>query len=160
MSRFLWGLHVPSGAVNTVSANTPAITEAAVRLDAAIPWALDASRCGAGKCEVALPNNSALWLQDTGRAGRNSLVLANDNLLHLGLDSAIAAIVLGSASVTTYSAGPFALGGTGGPQLIAGTGAPSAMKPKGTIFIRTDGGVGSTIYVSQGGGTWNAVGGV
>jgi hypothetical protein len=159
-ARFLWGLHVPSGAVNTVSANTPAITEAAVRLDAAIPWSLDASRCGAGKCEVALPNNSALWLQDTGSAGRNSLVLANDNLLHLGLDSAIAAIVLGSASVTTFSAGPFALGGMGGPQLIAGTGAPSATKPKGTIFIRTDGGVGSTIYVSQGGGTWNAVGGV
>jgi hypothetical protein len=48
-----------------------------------------------------------------------------------------------------------------GPLLTAGVGAPGALvQPKGTIYMRTDGGVGTTIYVSQGGGTWNPIAGV
>ena len=47
-----------------------------------------------------------------------------------------------------------------GPQITAGGGVPSATLPKGTLYLRTGGGVGTTLYVSQGGGTWNAVAGV
>ena len=50
--------------------------------------------------------------------------------------------------------------GSGGPNWTAGTGVPVAVQPKGSLWSRTDGGVGSTLYVSQGAGTWNAVAGV
>lgn len=52
------------------------------------------------------------------------------------------------------------VGGSGGPTWTQGTGAPSATQPKGSLYSRADGAVGSTLYVSQGGGTWNAVAGV
>ena len=49
-----------------------------------------------------------------------------------------------------------------GPRIVTGSGAPSVLLAlaKGSIYIRTDGGVGSTIYVTQGAGTWNAIAGV
>ena len=47
-----------------------------------------------------------------------------------------------------------------GPTIRAGAGAASGTQPKGSLWSRTDGAVGSTLYVSQGGGTWNAVAGV
>ena len=47
-----------------------------------------------------------------------------------------------------------------GPTIRSGTGAASGTQPKGSVWMRTDGGVGTTMYVSQGGGTWNAVAGV
>lgn len=52
--------------------------------------------------------------------------------------------------------------GSGGPRITTGSGAPPVILTlaKGSLYIRVDGGVGSTIYVSQGGGTWNAIAGV
>lgn len=52
--------------------------------------------------------------------------------------------------------------GAGGPRIIARTGVPPVILtlPRGTLYLRMDGSVGSTIYVSQGGGTWNAIAGV
>lgn len=49
---------------------------------------------------------------------------------------------------------------TSGPTICSGTGAATGTQPKGSIWMRTDGAVGSTLYVSQGGGTWTAVAGV
>lgn len=51
---------------------------------------------------------------------------------------------------------------SGGPRIVPGTGVPSVLLvlTKGSLYLRTDGAVGSTLYVSQGGGTWNAVAGV
>jgi hypothetical protein len=50
--------------------------------------------------------------------------------------------------------------GTSGPTITTGAGVPATTTPKGSIYFRTGGTVGSTFYVSQGGGTWNAVAGV
>ena len=52
--------------------------------------------------------------------------------------------------------------GASWPRIIQRTGVPPVIltMPRGTLYLRTDGGVGSTLYVSQGGGTWNAVAGV
>jgi hypothetical protein len=52
--------------------------------------------------------------------------------------------------------------GASGPRIIQRTGAPPVILtlPRGTLYLRTDGAVGSTVYVSQGGGTWNAIAGV
>jgi hypothetical protein len=44
-----------------------------------------------------------------------------------------------------------------GPNIQAGTGAATGTQPAGSIWIRTDGSTGSRIYVSAGGGTWNAI---
>jgi len=49
---------------------------------------------------------------------------------------------------------------SGGPTMTSGTGAATGTQPKGSVFMRTDGAVGSTIYISQGAGVWNAVAGV
>jgi hypothetical protein len=50
--------------------------------------------------------------------------------------------------------------GTAGPTITSGIGVPSSTQPKGSLYMRTGGAVGSTLYVSQGAGTWNAVAGV
>lgn len=67
-----------------------------------------------------------------------------------------------SAAISTVLGCPVVQLGTSGtePTWTKGTGAPASTQPKGSIFSRTDGGVGSTLYVSQGGGTWNPVAGV
>lgn len=82
----------------------------------------------------------------------NSLAGATDNI-----------VVVYNAGISTFyitkdgDIAPRALG----PLLTSGNGAPGALVlPKGTIYMRTDGAVGSTCYVSQGAGTWNAVAGV
>ena len=43
--------------------------------------------------------------------------------------------------------------------ITSGSGAPSSTAPKGSLYLRTDGALGSTLYVSQN-GSWNAVSGV
>ena len=53
-----------------------------------------------------------------------------------------------------------AINANSGPTIRAGTGAASGTQPKGSQWLRTDGAVGSTLYISQGAGTWNAVAGV
>ena len=58
------------------------------------------------------------------------------------------------------SAGTLAFGTTGGPNITTGSGVPSSTQPKGSIYLRTGGSTGSTFYVSQGGGTWNAASGI
>ena len=47
-----------------------------------------------------------------------------------------------------------------GPTIRAGTGAATGTQPKGSLWMRTDGAAGSTLYVSQGAGTWLPVAGV
>jgi hypothetical protein len=47
-----------------------------------------------------------------------------------------------------------------GVTWAAGTGAPTANLARGSLWSQVDGGVGSTLWVSQGGGAWLAVGGV
>lgn len=49
---------------------------------------------------------------------------------------------------------------TAGPTWTAGTGVPTSTQPQGSFYSRVGGAVGSTFYVSQGGGVWNAVAGV
>lgn len=51
--------------------------------------------------------------------------------------------------------GTVAIGSSAGvPVIISGAGAPSATQPNGSIYLRTDGGANTRIYVSEGGGAW------
>lgn len=52
------------------------------------------------------------------------------------------------------------IGGALGPTWTNGTGAPLATEPNGSLYTRADGGTGTRLYVSAGGGAWNAVAGV
>jgi hypothetical protein len=49
---------------------------------------------------------------------------------------------------------------TGGPTFRAGTGAPTGTHPRGSQWTRTDGAAGTTLYISQGAGSWLPVAGV
>lgn len=49
---------------------------------------------------------------------------------------------------------------TSGPTWTSGSAVPSSTQPVGSLYSRTGGAVGATLYVSRGGGTWNAVAGV
>lgn len=49
-----------------------------------------------------------------------------------------------------------AIGSDTGPTITSGTGVPTASEPNGSLFLRTDGGAGSTLYVRES-GAWNAV---
>jgi hypothetical protein len=40
---------------------------------------------------------------------------------------------------------------------ISGTGAPTSSQGRGSLYSRTDGGIGTSLYVNQGGTTWAAV---
>jgi len=64
-----------------------------------------------------------------------------------------------STGAVTIGTGGLALG-TAGQTINGGIGAATGTQPKGSIWMRTDGGVGTTMYVSQGSGIWNAVAGV
>lgn len=51
------------------------------------------------------------------------------------------------------STGRIILGGSAGPAIIVGTGTPESAvtAPVGSLFLRTDGGAGTTLYVKQSG---------
>lgn len=63
--------------------------------------------------------------------------------------------VSGNTVATSYQ-----VGNGSGPTWSTGSGVPVSTMPRGSLYSRTGGGVGTTLYVSQGGGTWNAVAGV
>ena len=51
-------------------------------------------------------------------------------------------------------------GTVSGPTWTSGTAAPTATAPVGSLYSMVGGAVGATLYVSRGGGVWNAVAGV
>jgi hypothetical protein len=68
--------------------------------------------------------------------------------------------ITGTTPVVCFDGGTVTIGPSGSPTITFGSGAPASTQPKGSVYLRTGGGVGSTLYVSQGGGTWNPVAGV
>ena len=101
-------------------------------------------------------NQSIAW-ESTGviQTSYNSNILAwqfsNGDLIEMQVSTGAGA---------SWFAGSVGTGGSSGPYWKSGSGAPTYAAPKGSMYSRTDGGVGSTLYVSQGAGSWNAVSGV
>jgi hypothetical protein len=72
---------------------------------------------------------------------------------------------VGSALYVTRASGKVTIGaagttagielGSSGPTITTGTGAPSHSAPDGSLYLRTDGGAGSTLYVREA-GAWVA----
>jgi hypothetical protein len=68
-----------------------------------------------------------------------------------------AGLTMASGNVIITSPGQLTLGTS---SIRAGTGAPTGTPAAGSLWMRTDGAVGTRLYVSQGGGTWLPVAGV
>jgi hypothetical protein len=77
-----------------------------------------------------------------------------------GAASTIDGAVVGGTTPAAVTATQLNVTTAAGPNMRAGTGAATGTQPKGSIWLRTDGAVGTTVYVSQGAGTWNPVAGV
>jgi hypothetical protein len=71
---------------------------------------------------------------------------------------ALLASLAGATFTGAVSAPEFVLTAT--PTWTGGAAVPSAVQPRGSMYSRTGGGVGTTLYVSQGAGVWNSVAGV
>lgn len=118
---------------------------------------------GVGSDICGSKNNSLRWQislpNQTNEAGSN---VGSDFTVQCWADDG--ATLLGTPFSITRANGAVTVSilvlGVGGPFITSGTGVPSTTQPKGSLFLRTDGAVGSTLYVSQGAGTWNAVAGV
>jgi hypothetical protein len=57
-----------------------------------------------------------------------------------------------------YGGGMVVLESTG-VGIFTGTGAPTISMPNGSLYLRADGGVGSHLYITTGGGAWTALAG-
>lgn len=104
----------------------------------------------ASSSAVTLTNASTLYVAGAASAGTNTTI-TNAWALHVAGGNSLFG---GTVTATEF------LVGTTGPTWSVGTGAPAGTKPKGSLYSRTDGAVGTTLYVSQGGGTWNPIAGV
>jgi hypothetical protein len=71
--------------------------------------------------------------------------------------TAVAALSAAGALTAASVEAPSLIVGPSGPTITSGSAVPTATQPKGSLYTRTSGGVGTTLYVSQGAGTWNAV---
>jgi hypothetical protein len=97
----------------------------------------------------------------TVNTGNNWVLAAHDdagvflhNPLSVTRTTGLVTMVQG-ANISTLTVGAAA-----GPTIRSGTGAATGTQPKGSLWLRTDGAAGSTLYVTQGAGVWAAVAGV
>ena len=129
-----------AGIAGEIDINGPSSSSRLLRFQTAglSSWALTTSNTG----------SEDLWINRYDSSGNfvNSSLTINKTTGAVGMG--IVTLAQLNVSATT------------GPNIRAGTGAASGAQPKGSIWMRTDGAAGSTMYVSQGGGIWNAVAGV
>lgn len=85
-------------------------------------------------------------------------ILSVGTLAVTGVSTMTAAINGGNINGSNITASSnFFIGSVSGPSITQGAGVPAFTAPVGSLYLRTGGAVGSTLYVSRGGGTWNAV---
>lgn len=115
---------------------------------------------------TAIGGNSGRIIMNTGAAKGAGRSVGDIEIQTGAAESGAAegSIVVSAQNINFHGSvmidGPLTVGGTSGPTWTVGTGLPAATQPRGSLFSRTDGAVGSTLYVSRGAGTWNAVAGV
>jgi hypothetical protein len=112
-----------------------------------------------------------------GTGGGNILIGVNNTLDTAGANTSHTLRLGGTGGTSFYAAGldtatpawgfvgtvtipQMNVGVAAGPTIRSGTGAATGTQPKGSLWLRTDGAAGSTLYVTQGAGVWAAVAGV
>jgi hypothetical protein len=68
--------------------------------------------------------------------------------------------LIGSIGPTSIMGVTVQCGSTVGPTWTTGTAVPSATAPVGSLYSKTNGTVGATVYISRGAGVWNPIPGV
>jgi hypothetical protein len=112
---------------------------------------LNISASGTGKVRI---NGNTGGVPNAGTGGLEVYGGANDSSANFA--------VAGNGNVMTT--GTYQLGGTGGPTFTSGTGSPEGVltAPIGSLFSRTNGSTGTTLYVKESGAGntgWAAAGG-
>ena len=155
--NFLFGVEQVS-AVNGIQVQPGAagnpVNLAAVGADTNIE--LNLTPKGSGAVYAAGPFFAGSTFYAAGNATFNGTLTVSSGAASLQAVTATSGIFIGAVQVN----GGLVLTGGGGATVRSGAGAASGIQPKGSLWLRSDGGIGSTVYVSQGGGTWNAVAGV
>lgn len=92
-------------------------------------------------------------LDDTGRAGWHLVLDADGDFLAISRASAGSNPRTPSELLRIDSAGRVILGGSSGPAIITGSGSPNSVvsAPVGSLYLRTDGSAGSTLWVKESG---------
>lgn len=92
-----------------------------------------------GLFEAAASNSAAVLVSKSGSSGTGDLWRGTDNS-----DAVKAAIT---------SAGRFQIGASGAPVLLSGSGSPESAitAPVGSVYLRTDGGASTSIYIKESG---------
>lgn len=85
--------------------------------------------------------------------------ITTDGNINLGDVLTVTGIDTPSTSTAAFS-GSVGIGGSSGPTWTNGSTVPTSIQPIGSLYSQTNGSTGSTLYVSQGSGTWNPVAGV
>jgi hypothetical protein len=86
--------------------------------------------------------------------------ITSGSLNYVATSGNVHSFVVNGVVVGTIGANGIMTGPAGSPTWTSGSAAPAATAPVGSLYSRTGGAVGTTLYVSRGGGTWAAVAGV
>lgn len=173
---------------NVVTVSTGAVGGATVGLPqlGSFPVWTDGTNCygvafnGVLHLQGAGTNNPTLTIDDTASSNGAAIIL-NGPTGYVSLQGGTsgAGVLASYFNDTTYlfhsdTAGNFYPGanlvvgsgkyvqvaGGGGPIVTGGSGAPTANYPAASLYLRTDGAVGSRVYVSQGSSSWLPIAGV
>lgn len=110
-------------------------------------------------------DNASVRMTQDGQGSRAWFEMAGDltNDLRIGVASTSSPAIVfstdssagwtGNERVRIRNDGRLAFGGSTGPQLVVGSGDPESVitAPIGSLYLRTDGGAGTTLYVKQSG---------
>jgi len=125
------------------------------------------SNLGAGAYFQLSNGASGIVMQAQGPTNASvNIVSRGSGFLNLGTASAPMTITSstytlnGTNIILNGSGTGVTIGASGAPNIRSGTGVATGTQPAGSLFLRTDGAVGTRLYVSAGAGTWNAVAGV
>jgi hypothetical protein len=103
---------------------------------------------GSGSNSIAMTTGSFVQLGGTGRT-----IWSDGTNINVGVSNVN--VILGGAQ-SNVSVGQLQVG-VSGPQIFSGSAAPTFSATKGSLYLRTGGGAGSTFYVNESGSTtWTA----
>lgn len=152
------GIDITVVQAQAVAANTAATNASAAALAAQISANTGIAAASSAQTSATTANATASSAQATANAAQIS---ANNAMTEIATETSraeAAEALLAPLNMPVFT-GPVGVN-PGGATWTSGTGAPGSSQPVGSLYSRTGGGVGSTLYVSRGSGTWLAVAGV
>jgi hypothetical protein len=145
---------VVGGVEKTAVSNTQMVSSVPLNLGAGVGFGAQTGANNTDLSKHVQLHTSGYGMSVTG--GRLNLVAPTA----AGVFASVAGTDILIASAGGVTVAPALFINASGPTIRSGTGAATGTQPKGSIWMRTDGAAGSTLYVTQGAGVWAAVAGV